>query len=77
MTPVVIDYDLDVAEIGERAVIWADRESLGAMYSQLKDRAWAVVSDCYAKCVTSLGPENVPPEWKPTFDSHGMWHLPE
>lgn len=72
----VPDWDIDVAELGERAVIWADRESLGSLYSQVEDRAWAVVLDCYAKCVVSLGAENVPAEWRPQFDEHGRWHMP-
>jgi hypothetical protein len=69
-------YDRDVAELGERVVTWLDRDQLGTLYSQVKDRAWSVVLGCYAKVAASLGPGNVPPEWTPRFDEHGMWRLP-
>lgn len=68
--------DLDVEELGERAAGWLLREELGAAYGELKDRAWSVALGCYAMCVTSLGPDVVPPQWKPSFDEHGTWHMP-
>ena len=70
------DFDRDVAELGERAVLWLDREQFGSLYSEVKDRAWAVVLDCYAKCVTSLGPDAVPPGWRPSIGPDGMWRMP-
>ena len=70
------DYDLDVAELGERVVDCLDREALGSLYTDLRDRAWSVVLNCYVHMASSLGPENVPPQWQPQFDENGMWHLP-
>jgi hypothetical protein len=68
--------DLDEEELGERAAGWLLREELGAVYADVKDRAWSVVLGCYAKCVTSLGRENVPPQWRPSLDERGMWKMP-
>jgi hypothetical protein len=68
--------DLDEIELGERAADWLLREELGAAYSDLEARAWSVTLGCYAMCVRSLGPDAVPPAWKPTLDEHGMWRMP-
>lgn len=70
------EWDLDVAELGERAAWWMLRDEFGALYGSVKDRARAVAAGCYAKCAESLGAENVPPQWRPSFDEHGMWRMP-
>jgi hypothetical protein len=68
--------DLEEIELGERAAYWQLHEQLGSLYRDLKDRVWAVAIGCYAKCVISLGADNVPPEWKPHTDEDGMWKMP-
>ena len=68
--------EIDELELGERVADWLLVEELSAHYSTLEARAWYVVLRCYAQLARLLGPDNVPPEWRPAFDSHGMWHLP-
>lgn len=70
------ETDLDEVELGDRAANWLLYDALGAAYSELKDRVWAVALGCYGKCVDALGAENVPPQWKPRTDENGMWHMP-
>jgi hypothetical protein len=65
--------DLDEEELGGRAADWLLHEELGAAYADLRDRAWSVALGCYAKCAMSMGAANVPPEWRPSLDEHGMW----
>jgi hypothetical protein len=66
----------DEEELGEGAARWQLHEEFGALYSRVEERAWEVALGCYAKCVQSLGAENVPPQWTPSFDENGTWHMP-
>lgn len=70
------DVDIDELELGERAADWLLTEELGAAYSTLEARAWCIVLHCYVQLARLLGRGSVPPEWTPTFDKDGMWHLP-
>ena len=65
--------DLDDFELGTRAGWWLLMEELGASYSSLNDREWAVAVGCYRKCVTSLGAGNVPAGWRPVILADGRW----
>jgi hypothetical protein len=67
------ETDTDVLELGERAADWLLRDELGQCYSDLQDRAWSATLGCFAKCVTSLGAENVPEIWRPAIGEDGMW----
>lgn len=67
------ELNIAVIELGERAADWLLRDELGQAYSGLSDRAWPTGAGCYAKCIASLGPDNVPSRWRPTPDEHGMW----
>lgn len=68
--------ELDELELGERVADALFSEMLYGIYSTVKDRAWGVVLCCYARMAWGLGKDNVPVEWKPTFDERGRWHLP-
>ncbi len=70
------DYDLDELELGTRVADALTAEMFGTLYNRMEDRAWSVVVHCYGNMARALGPGNVPAPWRPTFDSHGMWHLP-
>lgn len=70
------DYELDELELGERVADALTSEMAGNLYDTVKDRTWSIVLLCYARMAWGLGPDNVPAQWKPVFDSRGRWHMP-
>lgn len=68
------DDELDELELGERVADCLFAEALGALYSELKDRAWSMTLLLY-RYMAVQAPEHAD-AWRPRLDERGMWHLP-
>jgi hypothetical protein len=64
-------YDLEVAEIGERAVEWLDYYQMTTLYSDLDARTWSQILMMIRSIQHAHG--YAPAEWMPAFDEHGEW----
>jgi hypothetical protein len=69
--------ELDELELGGRVADALFEEMFSGIYSTVKDRAWGIVLQCYRRMVFAVGQDNVPAQWKPTFDERGRWQLPK
>lgn len=67
-------YDLEVAEVGERAVEWLDHYQMATLYSDLDARTWSQILMMIRTIQRAHG--YVPPEWLPAFDEEGNWLPP-
>lgn len=79
MRPREQDFDgtLDELELGERVADALFVELAGSIYTNVKDRAWAVVLCCYRRWIDAVGNSaGVPAGWTPVFDENGNWSMP-
>jgi len=67
-------WDRDIAELGMRVACCLTGEQFGTLYSELRDRAWSVVLNCYGYMAVQAPGEAE--RWLPQFDEHGMWRMP-
>lgn len=72
------EWDRAEIELGARASGALFADAFGALYSDVKDRAFAVVLHCYSRvCQTPGISDEEIARWEPTFDEHESWVMPE
>ena len=65
-------YDLEVAEVGARAVEWLDNYQMATLYSDLDARIWSQIL-MMVRSIQARTDGAIPAEWMPTLDERGMW----